>query len=125
MEGCNNFYVSGCDAEADALVRCLDENYDRRCYLSHQCDAELDAWSICFSYVHQCSPTGPCPSSDDACACSKACPENIELEQACTATADGIECTCRMNGEVAGTCFQRELTCEIEVGCCVEVFEFF
>ncbi len=116
---CSALYVPGCEDETNAYVLCLAHNFGPGCELGPSCDGEFAVYENCFAPT-PCVP-GPCSSTEFTCQCTGEC-RGATILQDCEITDDFIICQCAADGAPLGECVQSILSCEIDPGCCKEVW---
>ncbi|RLB60624.1 MAG: hypothetical protein DRI90_13310 [Deltaproteobacteria bacterium] len=112
-----------CKPEQDALLECVIEhlvpNYP--CNLPDECVVPVHGLVGCTDNAQ----TGGTCSSDTipGCSCSVYDQQNNLLDMSCEADGGVLDCTCRQNDEVIGTCSQPGFSeCDPYADCCATLF---
>lgn len=112
-----------CNKELVALYDCfIDGLATSGCDVSVACDDESFAFGECTSgSISTCGETG-CIGGENECSCQGECNGQL-LDATCKGdAANGVLCQCSINGQVAGTCTDTSLSCDLFGGCCAEFF---
>ena len=140
QEVCSSFYVAGCEAESEAYLQCVANNFTPDCgFPEGACFSEINALESCQSQS-KCK-TDTCEGFEPNCYCTGLCEsefDEVYVEQSCYgaflegAPPDGagggggggdvpgkeMQCDCYVNGEYITTCFNGSFQCSLEQGCC-------
>lgn len=117
------FYVSGCEAQADAFLECAVANVDESCELeTTACDGVQSTYQQCVG-ASGCTDES-CDGGNGFCQCSGTC-FGTKVSAVCKEGPMGPVCSCAINGMEVATCSGGTLSCGLEDGCCAPFFQTF
>ena len=118
---CESVIIEGCEAEAKAIIDCLDRLAPEECSLT-----TLDCLKEVVS-LSECAPLSYCGSSailtlPDGCSSSGLCGGDI-LTQNCIDDPinGGSKCSCYFGDKLVKDCDYTNSSCGFEYGCCATV----
>lgn len=120
LNECQALYEAGCETETSEYVLCLAHNFGPNCELGMECDGELAVHQNCVAPTIDCVETR-CSQVSNGCACDGFC-DATNLVQTCQKNDDFFECDCTVDGQFIGTCVESDNICELDMGCCKEVW---
>lgn len=120
LEECNALIQPGCETETDEYVLCLAHNFGPNCELGNMCAGEFAVYQNCFAPTIDCVEIA-CSEGENDCACESSCDGTL-IEQACRENDDFYTCDCTVEGRGIGECVQSDKVCELDLGCCKELW---
>ncbi len=125
---CQQLFGDDCDAEANAFLVCLTQNFNGTCEIDGDtCSFELNQYAACTSTGPGCVTDFCDGGGPGGCYCQGTCFGQDLLEQQCFGPMPGGPgggppppplCDCFFNGEYIGSCDSPGFECSIEGGCC-------
>lgn len=109
-----------CQEEIADLYTCAVENLDSTCN-STGCEEEALVFSDCVGGNDTCGTDSCAVGDDTSCSCQGEC-DGLILGTDCKEDVNGILCSCQIDYEEIGTCYDSTLTCDVLGGCCTDYF---
>jgi hypothetical protein len=117
-EACANAYVPGCEAEADAYLRCIADAVTLPgCSYQGGCEGFDAAYQACVGTGPGCSE-GRCFVGGNQCGCDAVC-QGLQVSNRCATSPNGnTSCECFVEDSFVGSCSQSFADCSVEASCC-------
>jgi hypothetical protein len=124
IASCADVLSGPCAMVFSAFVDCISEFATDCEDLPQQCDAQSDAYLLCYaggcSGEQLCSGTGS-GGGETFCSCTESC-EVGTWEATCSSSGGQGQCDCKVDGMLVGKCDEANPSCDVEVGCCSQFF---
>jgi hypothetical protein len=112
-----------CKPEQDALLECMVEHFvaNYPCNLPDECVVQVHALVGC---TDNAQTGGTCAAdTTPGCSCSIYDQQNNLLEMKCSSDGGVLDCSCRHNDQLVGSCWQPGFAeCDPYADCCATLF---
>lgn len=108
-----------CTSELEAYYQCAADSLDpTSCDPQELCPLQAKAAGKC---TNPTCEVLDCGANESTCSCLGSC-YGEPVEAQCVQGANGVSCTCFVNGQEIGYCTDASLTCDLQSGCCTKYY---